>query len=770
MMPDLQRQLDELRRRLAALADQPDPVTLAEVERSARALLGDARNTPYEDAARQLFAEVAQLSSPANAAAAQLRTLLPRARIRLEMAGGDDDIDQAVDLLAEALMLDPAHEETLRLLDEAAAHNPQAARRVRDILARHGIRRPLNAPAARTGDQPRQTPPPAPPSAASSGQMPPPAAPRAAVEPPAAPEAPRPAAGPSDLDALLSEMTQAYYAGDYQMVVDLATRVLNQYPGNATALEYRQKAEDNIIRGVVPDHRIPFDARVSYNRANSLVRAGNYDEAERLYREARDIAERAGILSWKDAERALLDIQDLSLARRMIGDGDRALAADDWSGALEKYEGALRVVANDPQASERIDKVRRIQAEAESIAVQLSMLGGTLTEQVSTIGTLQAALARVRQLLPNSARLANLADQIAARASALKTQITEQARLALDRATASPSLDETIALSGEAVTLLEQALKLDPTDSSLNSALMSARAAASDAQRARQVIERAASLVAQNFDADLIQARSMLAGLMDYAQDSRYRTVVSDLLTRFVERAVAALEEGDIDEAAALMESAREEPFNILGRRAEIARVETQIRQMRQAARLRLAGAIGGGIVVLLLALLLTRPVWEPIVNPPPTATPTPTFTPSATFTPSDTPTPTETFTPTWTPSVTPTNTFTATPTFTPTATFTPSATFTPTDTPTATPTPLILCLVINVTGENRFVRAEPTTASTQIAVLPPARIANVIEQQRNAAGELWFRIEYTVDGSRIIGWTRADNVQQATECPDFPG
>ncbi|MGQ9910403.1 MAG: hypothetical protein ACUVS2_16370, partial [Candidatus Flexifilum sp.] len=134
----MQRQLDELRRRLAALADQPDPVTLAEVERSARALLGDARNTPYEDAARQLFAEVAQLSSPANAAAAQLRTLLPRARIRLEMAGGDDDIDQAIDLLAEALMLDPAHEETLRLLDEAAAHNPQAARRVRDILARHG--------------------------------------------------------------------------------------------------------------------------------------------------------------------------------------------------------------------------------------------------------------------------------------------------------------------------------------------------------------------------------------------------------------------------------------------------------------------------------------------------------------------------------------------------------------------------------------------------------------------------------------------------------
>src|SRR5690606_41292930 len=99
-----------------------------------------------------------------------------------------------------------------------------------------------------------------------------------------------------------------------------------------TALEYRQKAEDNLIRGVVPDHRIPFDARVAYNRANSLVRAGNYDEAERLYREARDLAERSGIARWKAAEQALLDIQDLALARELLNGGDRLVAADDWNG------------------------------------------------------------------------------------------------------------------------------------------------------------------------------------------------------------------------------------------------------------------------------------------------------------------------------------------------------------------------------------------------------------------------------------------------------
>lgn len=67
-----------------------------------------------------------------------------------------------------------------------------------------------------------------------------------------------------DVDELISDLTQSYYAGDYQQTVDLANRILTHQPGNPTALEYRQKAEDNLIRGVVPDHRIPFDARVAY--------------------------------------------------------------------------------------------------------------------------------------------------------------------------------------------------------------------------------------------------------------------------------------------------------------------------------------------------------------------------------------------------------------------------------------------------------------------------------------------------------------------------
>jgi tetratricopeptide (TPR) repeat protein len=279
-------------------------------------------------------------------------------------------------------------------------------------------------------------------------------------------------------------MTQAYYAGDYQQVVDFANRILSAQPGNAAALEYRQKAEDNLIRGVVPDFRIPFDARVAYNRANSLVRAGNYDEAERLYREARDLAERSGILSWKDAEQALLDIQDLALARELLNEGDRLIAADNWSEAVRKYEGALRVVPNDPMAEERLEKARRIQSDIDQASVQLTMLGGTLSEQVTQVQSILNLLTRVRQLLPNSSRLLQLTNDAQAKLAAIKAQLHDQAGAAVTRANNAASLDERIALTNEALSLTELAARLDPSDGGLAEMLSNTRVSSSEIDRA----------------------------------------------------------------------------------------------------------------------------------------------------------------------------------------------------------------------------------------------------------------------------------------------
>ena len=59
-MADLQQQIADLRAQVDALGDFPDPALLNELERTARSLLADSKNTPYEAAAQALFADLAR--------------------------------------------------------------------------------------------------------------------------------------------------------------------------------------------------------------------------------------------------------------------------------------------------------------------------------------------------------------------------------------------------------------------------------------------------------------------------------------------------------------------------------------------------------------------------------------------------------------------------------------------------------------------------------------------------------------------------------------
>lgn len=766
-MADLKQQLDTLRRELDALPSSATASELAQLEAEARTLLAQSKNTPYEEAARDLFAELARRSAPASPEAATVRGLLRRARIRIEIAGDEDDIDEAVDILAVALEHDPDNAETLELLHQAAERSPQLNLKVSGLLDRYDLGA-APAPQAPATSQPRDDTP-APASGSSS---------------PASTTATMPAFSGAMSD-LLSDVTQAYYSGDYQRAVDLSNRILAEDPDNAQAQEYRQKAEDNLLRGVVPDHRIPFDARVAYNRANSLVRAGNYDEAERLYREARDLAARSGITSWKDVEQALLDIQDLALARELLSEGDRLLAADDWDGALQKYDGALRVVPNDPMAQDRIDLVGRVRKQFDQVAVQLNMASGSLAERARLLQELLNTVAGLRQMMPGSERLNRLSREIEERIDNLVAQLYSQAQGAMTRVESATVLDERLRLATDAVRALETAAALAPADEEINAMLQRARQGEADMSEARHIIERASALIAQNYENELAQARTMLAGLRAYAQDPRYRMIVADLLARHLERVEAALDQSDPATAQRWLDVTKDEPFRILGRRTEILRLEENVRNMRRR-RYALWSASGVVIIIVLFAVALaTRPAWGPIVNPPndtPTLTPSNTPTATVTSTPTLTPsvTPTHTWTPT--PSLTPTETWTPTPSLTPTETYTPSVTPTssdtpvPSDTPTATYTPSLtatpeaLCRV-SVNRNGAFVRERPTTLSPQITVVAQGTALQVMEQDYDDGGQLWYRVKFRSGPTEFNGWIASFLVVEIgdRECPQPP-
>jgi hypothetical protein len=214
-----------------------------------------------------------------------------------------------------------------------------------------------------------------------------------------------------------------------------------------------------------------------------------------------------------------------------------------------------------------------------------------------------------------------------------------------------------------------------------------------------------------------------------------------------------------------------------LGRRSEVARLETEIRRSKQRSRLR-AGAIGIIIIIIIIiALFGTQPMWMPIINPP---TATNTYTPTWTYTPSDTPLPTHTNTPTntptWTvtpsvtvtPSLTPTETPTPTHTLTPTQTLTPSSTPTPTETPTPTATLVIQCRIYIGRLDGINVRSRPSTQAALVGFLPSGSTADVlaIESGAQDANQLWYRISADIEGATLQGWIRADLVVEVTDCP----
>lgn len=761
-MASLAERLVLLRTRIEDLPSSATAMTIRELENEARDLLAQSKNTAHEAEARELFTALARRSTPSgdeggSGGNGEVRSLLRRARIRIDVAGDDQDIDEAIDILAEALDLDPDNRETHQLLAQAAQHSSQHALKVQDLVERYGfdftVEDSSEAPAAPAAGLP------APSTDLSTTYQLGDLADTGSITP-----------LPPENDPL-APVAQAYYAGDYQRTVELANRLLANDPGNAQATEYRQKAEENLMRGIVPDHRIPFEARVAYNRANSLVRAGNYDEAQGLYQEAREMAARAGIRSWNDVEQALLDIQDLALARELLNEGDRLLAADDWEGALRKYEGALRVVPNDPLAEDRIELINRVKNQFDQAAVQLSMMSGSMLERAEALNRLLGTLQALRQTLPGSDRLQQMVGEVRHRGENIKAQMLSQANNILGRAETASSLEEKAKLSQDARNLLAVTVGLDPTDPQATSKLERAEQIFGEVSEARQLLERAAAMIAQGTDSELSQARAILSNLRHYAADAAYRTLVADLLSAYIQRIELALDQGDVVNAERMITLTKEDPFRILGRRTEILRLQDEVRAMRRGVMLQRLLLAGGAIGLLLLLAFLTRGSWQaeffPTETPMPTVTNTATTTQTPTATETLTMTPTETLTPTVTetPSHTPTASYTMTPSLTPTHTYTPSITPTPTETPSLTPTPEFLCEIFVTSPRN--LRDRPDLNGQRAGQINQNVLARVLDSEVGSDGMVWYLISYRTGDATVQGWMQTGpHVIESTDCP----
>jgi tetratricopeptide (TPR) repeat protein len=277
------------------------------------------------------------------------------------------------------------------------------------------------------------------------------------------------------VQAMQARMIQAYYRGYYQDAIDLCASILRVDPSHTVAKEYQVKAKDYLERGVVPDTRIPRDARFSYNRGLSLKRAGQYREAETYFTDALDIAKtEAGIDRWADAERELGELNDLILQKDLVQRGDGLAAQGEWDEAVEVYQNALSVMAS-PSIRKKLRQAERAGQTYRKIASHVQIVAGSLADQAEQLRLLREDLVDARKRWPESPKFRALTAKVDARLHDIGVTLKERGARALADSRSARHVDARLRLIRAGLRSLEAAGRLLPEDVHIDRLIMEGR-------------------------------------------------------------------------------------------------------------------------------------------------------------------------------------------------------------------------------------------------------------------------------------------------------
>lgn len=733
-----------LQERIASLKQRGSALSGSQVEdlmNEARALLKESFQTEFEEEARETFrwlrtrreqGEVEQpaaVSAPENDAAL-FNQRLEKERNRIEN-GTLEDIESAIQGLTQ-LLLDMGfsgpeglRNDTLSLLSSAANKSSQMNSKVSEALGSaemQSIPGVLNLLERIKGSSGSMSQPPPQPGKADNG------APRFTQNFSATPA--------GDTNEMLASARRVFYAGDYFEAIDLLEEILRSDPGNREAQTRKAQAEDNIKRGVVPDNRVPFEARAAFGRAQSLERAGRFTEAKDYYNQALEEARRKNdplLQNWQPAVEALLRIEQSIVAVETRQEADRLLSEDKWREAIEKYEIVLKLAPDDSSAQENIKLLRDVQEKYENARVQLNLMSGNLVEMGQAITDLISNLKSLRPKLSDSKRLNDMEMEIQAKGRNLKSRMLERAKNLINQAGISTSISERKRMVSEATKLLDHSLELAPDDAEIFDLQQAASTDLAHLTTAEGQLLEARKLLNANTDSERRQAKELLTALREYNQDPVYRQMVANLQRQFLDEAEIALRDRRLRDAESWITACKGEPFRIMGRSEEVWKLEQDYKNARRAPIVRYS-LLGAGVLLLLV-------IFFTLGYPKIIAAIAPTITPTFTVMPTDTPAPTETPTPL--------------PTDTPVPT--------PTNTPEPTPTPV----VVGAVKETVYARIQPVSNSAIAFTLQASDLVFIQDQQRDDLGRLWYQVLKESGDSQLKGWVQASYINtNATPVP----
>ena len=207
-------------------------------------------------------------------------------------------------------------------------------------------------------------------------------------------------------------------------------------PDDQEAKDRLAQIEDNIRRGIVPDSRVPFEARVAFGRAQSLERAGRFEEARESYRSALMEARQGGPLlqNWQPAVEAMLRIDNSIIARETRDEADALMQSDRWREAMEKYETVLKLLPDDSHAADRLHLLHKLQEQSDAARTRLKMMSGNLVETSQSVVAVMRTIRELRPKMPESQQLADLEAEIHAESQTLKDRLLERGQQLLSQA------------------------------------------------------------------------------------------------------------------------------------------------------------------------------------------------------------------------------------------------------------------------------------------------------------------------------------------------
>ena len=548
----------------------------------------------------------------------------------------------------------------------------------------------------------------------------------------------------------LAQAMKLYRTRHHQEAIEVFDRLIRDEPENSTvwkeAREYREKAEEALLRGEVPLEDLPEEALVNASKARSFVRLGDYEQAEKLYSGAIALCRQNGTPVPGDWLRQREEAEVYAGARRLEKEGDAFLREDDWDQALERWTQAHQAMnEQDPRLKDKIESLKTVRESLVRADVATSLGPGDIETQANDLARAIIALRDAAIKFPASHRIADLRDRVLQSASEVVESVRERGTESSSRADASRGLQSKRNWVEQAEKWFGLASRLSPGQSALSLEAMAARDATHLYTTLQEDLQRAEKLINTGAEQNLQEAQQLLERVQSHAAtDPDLKVHLLQLERRYVDLAEQYLESGDLFPAQELTGILKAGIFQPLspGAKLTITRVEKAVARQMLLNKIRAAG-IGGGIMLLLIviAVALYRPVILPMIAPAPTATPTPTFTMVPTFTPS----------PTATLTSTPTATFTLT--LTPTGTPTPTLTATPSPTPTTTPIPAF-------SRVQSYTYPLPCGRGGHSGFVYQNQRLGVIKEELCPDGQTWYYVIWTIGESEQTGWIRSDRVK----------